>query len=248
MATAVDLSHLPVVGGVSVSSGSSDANKVVITNTNGVIDASFLNNIASYQGTWNASTNTPTLTSSVGTKGHYYIVSTAGSTSLNGISTWLPGDWAAFNGSVWQRITGISPLVVSVAGRIGTVTLTSADLTDATTLGKALATTASQAAARTSLGLGTLAVLSPSGTASSSTFLRGDNSWSAPPTGSVTTVASGALSPLFTVTVNNPTTTPQHKMLFWPDPHPVPEPPHIVPLSRQTYPPSIKIQPAQPLE
>jgi hypothetical protein len=28
----------------------------------------------SYQGTWNASTNTPTLTSSVGTKGYYYVV------------------------------------------------------------------------------------------------------------------------------------------------------------------------------
>jgi hypothetical protein len=27
-----------------------------------------------YQGTWNASTNTPTLTSSVGTKGYYYVV------------------------------------------------------------------------------------------------------------------------------------------------------------------------------
>ena len=31
--------------------------------------------------------------------------------------------------------------------------------------------------ARTNLGLGTLATLSPSGTASSSTYLRGDNTW-----------------------------------------------------------------------
>ena len=28
-----------------------------------------------YQGTWNAATNTPTLTSGVGTKGNYYVVS-----------------------------------------------------------------------------------------------------------------------------------------------------------------------------
>jgi hypothetical protein len=59
-----------------------------------------------YKGTWDASTNSPTLTSSVGTKGDYYVVSVAGSTTLNGISTWYVGDWAAFNGSVWQRLEG----------------------------------------------------------------------------------------------------------------------------------------------
>jgi hypothetical protein len=58
----------------------------------------------SYQGTWNASTNTPTLTSSVGTLGYYYVVSTAGSTTLNGISTWAVGDWAVYNGSAWQKV------------------------------------------------------------------------------------------------------------------------------------------------
>ena len=36
---------------------------------------------------------------------------------------------------------------------------------------------ASNTTARTNLGLGTLAVISPTGTASSSTFLRGDNAW-----------------------------------------------------------------------
>jgi hypothetical protein len=39
-----------------------------------------------YKGTWDASTNTPTLVSSTGTKGDYYLVSVAGSTTLNGIS------------------------------------------------------------------------------------------------------------------------------------------------------------------
>jgi hypothetical protein len=59
-----------------------------------------------YQGTWDASANTPTLTSSVGTKGHYYVVSVAGSTNLNGITNWGVGDWAVFNGSVWERVEG----------------------------------------------------------------------------------------------------------------------------------------------
>jgi hypothetical protein len=50
-----------------------------------------------YEGTWNASTNTPALTSSVGTNGHYYIVGTSGSTNLNGVTDWVVGDWAIFN-------------------------------------------------------------------------------------------------------------------------------------------------------
>ena len=57
-----------------------------------------------YQGTWNANTNTPTLTSGVGTLNNYYVVSTAGSTNLDGITDWQIGDWAIFNGTVWQKI------------------------------------------------------------------------------------------------------------------------------------------------
>jgi hypothetical protein len=59
-----------------------------------------------YKGTWDANANSPALASSVGTKGDYYVVSTAGSTNLNGISNWGVGDWAAYNGSVWQRVEG----------------------------------------------------------------------------------------------------------------------------------------------
>jgi hypothetical protein len=58
----------------------------------------------SYQGTWDANTNTPTLTSSVGSKGYYYVVSVAGNTNLNGITDWLVGDWAVYNGTVWQKV------------------------------------------------------------------------------------------------------------------------------------------------
>jgi hypothetical protein len=59
-----------------------------------------------YQGTWNASTNTPTLTSSTGITGEFYIVSVAGATNLNGITNWGVGDWAMFNGTAWQRVEG----------------------------------------------------------------------------------------------------------------------------------------------
>lgn len=59
-----------------------------------------------YKGTWNAATNTPTLASGVGTKGDYYVVSTAGSTNLNGQTLWGVGDWAVFNGSIWEKVDG----------------------------------------------------------------------------------------------------------------------------------------------
>ena len=59
-----------------------------------------------YKGTWNASTNTPTLVSSVGTKGDYYVVSVAGSTNLDGETLWGVGDWVVFNGSIWQKVDG----------------------------------------------------------------------------------------------------------------------------------------------
>jgi len=80
-----------------------------------------------YQGNWNATTNTPALTSSVGTNGYYYIVSVSGSTNLNGITDWVVGDWAIFNGSVWQKIDQTN-LVTSVAGRTGAVTLANTDI------------------------------------------------------------------------------------------------------------------------
>jgi hypothetical protein len=80
-----------------------------------------------YQGSWNASTNTPTLTSSVGTKGYYYVVSVAGTTNLDGITDWQIGDWAIFNGSVWQKVDN-TDAVTSVNGYVGTVVLTQPDI------------------------------------------------------------------------------------------------------------------------
>jgi hypothetical protein len=85
----------------------------------------------SYQGTWDASTNTPTLTSSVGTKGYYYVVSVAGSTNLNGITDWLVGDWAVYNGSAWQKVDNTDS-VTSVNGFTGAVVLTTTNIAEGT--------------------------------------------------------------------------------------------------------------------
>jgi len=101
-----------------------------------------------YQGTWNASTNTPTLTSSTGTQGYYYVVDVAGSTNLNGITDWQIGDWAIFNGSVWQKVDN-TDAVTSVNGLVGTVVLTTSNIAEGT---NEYFTTAR---ARTSLSAGT---------------------------------------------------------------------------------------------
>jgi hypothetical protein len=72
-----------------------------------------------FKGTWDANANSPALASSVGTKGDYYVVGTAGTTNLNGISNWGVGDWATYNGSVWQRVEGgadLNGVNLSVSG------------------------------------------------------------------------------------------------------------------------------------
>jgi hypothetical protein len=80
-----------------------------------------------YKGTWDANANSPALASSVGTQGDYYVVNVAGTTNLNGITDWQIGDWAIFNGSVWQKVDN-TDAVTSVNGQVGTVVLTAANV------------------------------------------------------------------------------------------------------------------------
>lgn len=84
-----------------------------------------------FVGTWNASTNSPALSSGVGTKGNLYKVSTSGTTTLDGISQWNAGDMLIFDGTTWDKIDGLPSEVISVAGRTGAVTLTTSDVSGA---------------------------------------------------------------------------------------------------------------------
>ena len=101
-----------------------------------------------YQGAWNASTNSPTLTSSTGTQGYYYVVNVAGTTNLDGITDWQVGDWAIFNGTVWQKVDN-TDAVTSVNGQVGTVVLTTTNIAEGTN------EYFTQARARASLSAGT---------------------------------------------------------------------------------------------
>jgi hypothetical protein len=86
-----------------------------------------------YAGTWDASINSPTLTSGAGTKGYYYVVNVAGSTALNGINEWKIGDWAIYNGTAWQKIDN-TDAVVSVNGLTGAVVLSTSNVAEGTNL------------------------------------------------------------------------------------------------------------------
>jgi hypothetical protein len=118
--------------------------KANATNDTTVATTAFVQNLIGtipaglvFQGTWNAATNTPTLTSGSGTTGHFYIVSTSGSTNLDGVTDWVTGDWAVFieqgGTDAWEKIDNSS--VLDGAGTGQTVPLwsgsgTSNTLTD----------------------------------------------------------------------------------------------------------------------
>lgn len=99
------------------------------------IDPTLLHNIA-LQGTWNASSNTPTLVSSTGTQGYAYKVSVAGTTTLDGKSVWNVDDFVVFDGAKWDRMLGQNSagVITSVAGRTGVITLAVADVSGAAPL------------------------------------------------------------------------------------------------------------------
>jgi hypothetical protein len=118
-----------------------------------------------FEGTWNANTNTPALASGVGVAGHYFVVSTAGTTNLDGITDWQPGDWVIFNGTAWEKVDN-SEIITSVNGQTGVVVLTKSDVglgnvTDDAQLKIAsnLSDLNNTTTARTNLGLGNSATL-----------------------------------------------------------------------------------------
>jgi hypothetical protein len=106
-----------------IPSQTGNSGKYLTTNGTALSWASIAGGGLSYQGTWNASTNTPTLASSTGVNGYYYIVATAGSTNLDGITDWQIGDWLLFNGTVWQKIDQ-SDLIQSITSADGSIVVT----------------------------------------------------------------------------------------------------------------------------
>jgi hypothetical protein len=88
------------------------ANGVATLGADGKVPSAQLPTLASsYKGTWNAATNTPTITDGVGTAGDYYLVSTGG--TFNGV-VYVAGNTIIYSGTVWQKAGGGSGTVTSV--------------------------------------------------------------------------------------------------------------------------------------
>lgn len=85
------------------------------------------------QGNWNASTNTPALSSGVNPisplEYPLYIVSVSGSTTLDGNTGWVVGDKAYFANGQWYKADN-NDAVVSVNGANGVVVLDSDDISE----------------------------------------------------------------------------------------------------------------------
>lgn len=82
-----------------------------------------------YKGTWDASTNTPTIPpADAGNLGWLYVVAVAGTTNIDGNASWSVGDWLVSDGTVWQRVPAVVSTVVSVNGQTGAVVVNATNL------------------------------------------------------------------------------------------------------------------------
>ncbi|HTF04233.1 MAG TPA: hypothetical protein VK826_09405, partial [Bacteroidia bacterium] len=90
-----------------------------------------------YMGSWDTQANVPFLQSGVGTQGFYYVVTNASidpgdNTDLDGTSDWITGDWAIFNGAIWERVDySQAPYAAQNVSFVPTVNITSTNAQDA---------------------------------------------------------------------------------------------------------------------
>jgi len=90
--------------------------------------------VMSYKGNWDASTNTPTLIDGTGNTGDIYKTSVGGTQDLgSGSITFSVGDWVLYNGTVWEKAIN-SNSVTSVNGQTGAVVLTTTNIAEGTNL------------------------------------------------------------------------------------------------------------------
>jgi hypothetical protein len=93
------------------------SNGIPQLDVNGKILVSQLpNSVMEYLGTWNAATNTPTLANGTGNQGDVYLCNVAGTVDFGaGAIAFVVGDQVIYSGSIWQRASGATGTVTSVA-------------------------------------------------------------------------------------------------------------------------------------
>lgn len=92
------------------------ANGVATLDSGGKVPVSQLpSSVVTYLGTWNATTNTPTLVNGVGDAGDMYICNVAGTVNFGaGPITFAVGDWVLYGSGTWQKSNGQNGTVTSV--------------------------------------------------------------------------------------------------------------------------------------
>jgi hypothetical protein len=74
---------------------------------------------SNYKGTWDASTNTPTLVNGVGEAGDYYIVSVAGTVDFgDGDITFAVNDYVVYTGTSWVVQTNIASISRDITANV----------------------------------------------------------------------------------------------------------------------------------
>ena len=168
-----------VANGAEQTSKKGVANGYAGLDANGRVPVTQLpNSIMEYKGTWDASTNTPTLADSTGgNAGDVYRVTVAGSRNLgSGAIDFQVGDYCIFNGSTYEK-ADTTDAVTKVAGRTGEVVLTASDVSGAVASGGDLGTpSAGNLSNCTGLPLAGLASAAYSSNATASTLARRDAS------------------------------------------------------------------------
>ena len=93
------------------------SNGIPQLDVNGKILVSQLpNSVMEYLGTWNAATNTPTLVNGTGNAGDVYLCNVAGTVNFGaGPITFGVGDQVIYSGTIWQKASGSTGTVTSVA-------------------------------------------------------------------------------------------------------------------------------------
>jgi len=102
------------------------------------------NSVMEYKGTWDASTNTPTLVNGTGNQGDVYLCNVAGTVNFGaGAIAFVVSDQVIYSGSIWQKASGTSGTVTSVAASItgNSLGITGSPITTAGTLAFAFAGT-----------------------------------------------------------------------------------------------------------
>jgi fibronectin-binding autotransporter adhesin len=123
------------INGLTVTNAINNSDTLAIYDGTGIrkiTRSDFLQGLTSaltYQGTWDASTNTPSISDGTGVEGYVHVVSTSGTQNLgSGNIAFTAGDLVIHDGSLWERAPSGSA-VASVFGRTGAVTAQSGDYT-----------------------------------------------------------------------------------------------------------------------